>query len=202
MPSNQADPRHPLLLYQRLYSLWRAPALLLALLAGGLAWLAPGPLASLQARAGFAALAVLAAFIYLFALAGPRLAYVQCRRDHLLLSTPLFRLAISYSRIRTTRPVPFHPGSVRWSDGHVVDPYLGQTVLALDLLRYPVARRWLRLWLLPYLLPSDFVGLLLLVPDWMALSLEIEGRRAEWKTRRSEQGRENTLTSLTMRRRF
>jgi hypothetical protein len=156
----------------------------------------------MQVRIPLAGMSLLGLMIFLYALIGPRLSFVQCRPTYLLLSTPIFRLAISYSRIRTTRPVPFDPGPVRWSDRRLVEPYLGQTMVALDLNRYPIKRRWLRFWLMDYLLPKNFVGLQFLVREWMALSLNIEAQRAAWKTHERDKGREEALTSLTIKRRF
>jgi hypothetical protein len=196
-----AHRHHPLLLYARLFGLWRAPALLVALLAGALAWWAPEPFHTLEVRAALLTLSGVSLLVFVYALLGPRMAFVQCRPNYLLLSTPLLRLAISYNRIRTTRPILFDPAAVRWSDQRVVDPFRQRTVLGVDLTRYPLKRRWLRFWLMRYLLPEDFTGFLFLVPDWMALSRDIEGKRAEWKTRQREAGREKPLTSLTGRAR-
>jgi hypothetical protein len=197
-----ATRRHPLLLYARLFALWRTPALLVAVLCGVMGFWAPGPLDTVELRAGLLGLSGISLLIFIYALLGPRLAFVQCRSNHLLLSTPLFRLAISYNRIRTTRPIPFDPPRVRWSDHRLVEPFRGRTMLGVDLTRYPLGRRWLRFWLMDYLLPSNFVGLQFLVPDWMALSRDIEGQRAEWKTRQREAGQEEALTSLTRRPRY
>jgi hypothetical protein len=205
MPKPKAanpHPRHVLLLYARQFALWRGPALLVAVLTGGLAVWAPGPLAALPVRIPFAGLGILTLIIYIYALLGPRFSYVQCRPEYLLVCTPLYRLAISYSRIRTTRPVPFDPGPVRWSNRHLVEPYLGHTMVAMDLNRYPIKRRWLRLFLMEYLLPKNFVGLQFLVREWMALSLNIEVHRAAWKTHQRDQDREEALTSLTAKRRY
>jgi hypothetical protein len=191
-----------LLLYVRLFALWRVPALLVALLCGALAFWAPGPLNVVELRAGLFGLSGIGLLVFLYAYVGPSLSFVQCRPDHLLLSTPLFRLAISYNRIRTTRPLPFDSLPVRWSDQRLVEPFRGRTMLGIDLTGYPVSRRWLRFWLMGYLLPSTFVGFQFLVPDWMALSRDIEGQRAEWKTRRRHGEQEERLTSLTGRPRY
>jgi hypothetical protein len=199
---DQANPKHMLLLYARQFALWRGPALLASVLAGALAWWAPGLLAEPQYRLTLAGISVFGLAVFLFALLAPRLAYVQCRPNYLLLSTPLFRLAISYSRVRTTRPVPFEPGEVRWSEQNLVAPYRGQTMVALDLNRYPIQRRWLRFWLMEHLLPKNFIGFQFLVKDWMALSLNIEAHRAAWKTHQRDQDREEALTSLTAKRRY
>ena len=190
---------HRLLLYERQFSFWRAPALLLTLLAAGLSWFAPGPLDTLQIRVALAAVAALALLLYIYAVFAPRQAYVQARPNYLLLSTPFFRLNISYSRIRTTRPIPFDPGQAGWADGRLVAPFRGRTQLAVDLNRYPISRRWLRFFLMSYLLPNNFLGFQFVVADWMALSRDIEGQRAEWGARQQTKKQTN-MFSMTPRR--
>ncbi|MCC7358526.1 MAG: hypothetical protein IT317_03565 [Anaerolineales bacterium] len=190
---------HRLLLYERLYTLWRGPALLLTLLTAGLSLFAPGPLDTLQIRVALAAMAALALLLYIYAVFAPRQAYVQARPNYLLLSTPFFRLSIAYSRIRTTRPVPFDPGQVGWADGRIVDPFRGRTQLAVDLNHYPINVRWLRFFLMAYLLPRTFLGLQFVVADWMALSRDIEGQRAEWGARQQAKTRPGVY-SMTPRR--
>ena len=85
---------------------------------------------------------------------------------------------------------------------YLLEPYLGQTMVAMDLTRYPIKRHWLRFWLLDYLLPKNFVGFQFLVRDWMALSLNIEAHRGAWKTHERDKDREEAITSLTAKRRY
>lgn len=192
--------RHPLLIYHRLFGAWRMPALLIALGCGALAWLAPAPLNTPVLRLALVAACGVAGFLFVYAAIGPRLSYVQCRPNHLLVSTPLYKLAVSYRRIHTTRPVRFVPTDVRWSRQWLVQPYRGGTVLAVDLNGYPVSKRFLRLWLNEFVLPADLQGLLLVTPDWMALSLDIESHRTSWKTHRKDSVKDkNPLTSLSSR---
>jgi hypothetical protein len=193
--------RHPLLIYQRAFAQWRTPAVLVTLLFAALAWWAPGPLAEVGVRILFGAGAGVGLLLVLYSLVGPRLCYVQCKATHLLVSAPFFPLAISYSRVYTARPTPFEPHDVPWTHESLVRPFLGMTMLALDLNGYPVSKRWLKLLLNPYLLPERFVGLQLLVPDWMALSRDIEVHRSQWKTRDRDFSKGDALTSLTMPRR-
>ena len=197
-----APRRLPLLIYARLFSLWRLPALLIAALLGLLWWQAPGPVAEAPLSAVVLIGSVAALALFVFTLVGPRLSYVQCQPTHLRVNTPFFRLAISYSRIHTTRPVPFNPAQVRWTQAALVQPFRGRTMVAVDLNRYPVSLRWLRLWLNEFMLPAEFLGLQFLVADWMGLSRDIEVHRGQWKTRDRDQARQDSLTSLTAPRRY
>jgi hypothetical protein len=193
--------RHPLLIYDRLFGARRVPALLITAMLGVLAWLAPGPLAEERVHLSLVIGAAASLLLSIYTLVGPSLSYVQCRRTHLLVSTPFFPLAISYNRIYTTRPVPFDPENVHWSQEALIRPFVGKTMLALDLIGYPVARHWLRLLLNPFMLPDNFLGLQFVVADWMALSRDIEVYRSQWKTRDRDRSRGDALTSLTMPRR-
>jgi hypothetical protein len=196
-----SERRHPLLIYVRLFAPWRIPALLITLLCLALAWLAPGPLAEEWMRIVLVAGAAASLLLFVYALVGPRLSYVQCRPTHLRVSTPLFQLAISYNRIYTARPVPFEPKNVSWTQESLARPFLGMTMLALDLNGYPVSKRWLQFLLNPFMLPDNFLGLQLLVQDWMGLSRDIEVHRSQWKTRHQDRSRGDALTSLTIPRR-
>jgi hypothetical protein len=197
----KSDRRHTLLIYARLFGQWRMPALLITLVLVALAWLAPGPLADEFVRAALVLGAAAGLLLFGYALLGPRLSYVQCRPTHLRVSTPLFRLAISYSRIYTARPIPFEPAQVSWSQESLVHPFVGMTMLALDLNGYPVALRWLRLLLNPLMLSDKFMGLQFLVADWMALSRDIEVHRSQWQGRDRDRARGDALTSLLTPRR-
>jgi hypothetical protein len=193
--------RHPLLIYDRLFASRRLPALLISGVCLGLAWWAPGPLADERLRLLLGLAAVTGLLLFGYSLLGPRLSYVQCRRTHLRVSTPFFPLAISYTRIYTVRPVPFEPANVHWTQESLVRPFVGKTMLALDLTGYPVRLRWLRLLLNPFMLPNNFIGLQLLVADWMALSRDIEGHRSQWQARGHDRSKGDALTSLTIPRR-
>jgi hypothetical protein len=192
--------RHPLLIYRRLFGAWRAPSLLIAVMLGGLWWWPPPALSSLLAQGALLGGAVTALLLFVYTLVAPRMAYVQCGPTALRVSVPLFRLAISYSRIRTTRPLEFRPNA-RGSRLWLAEPYLGRTVVAVDLMSYPIAPRWLRLWLNEFILPGDFMGLVLVTPDWMTLSRDIDTHRSEWKGRRAGPRKAETVPSLLQNRR-
>jgi hypothetical protein len=190
--------RQPLLLYARLFAMLRPPAFFIALLCGVLWWFASGiPLLSSDlAQTALLAVIVVCALLFVYTLIGPALSYVQCFPTYLLVSTPLFRLAVSYSRIRAVRPVQFTPRNIRWSQRRFLEPFLGMTVVAVDLKSYPMRENLLRLWLNSYMFAPDVTGLLFHTVDWMATSREIDAYRTEWKTR-NQQPRPNTpLTGL------
>lgn len=177
--------RHPLLLYVRWFGMLRLPALLIAVLSAGLWWFADSVplLANTLAQAALLTLSILCGLLFVYAWVGPRMSYVQCRPTHLRISTPLFRLAVSYSRIRTTKPVKFAPGPLPASQSRLVDPFRGQTIVAAEFISYPMSERWLRLWFSPFMFAKDLMGLQFIVTDWMALSREIDSYRSHWKTR-------------------
>jgi hypothetical protein len=184
-PTDSPGKRHTLLLYARLYGMLRWPSLLIALLCGGLWGFAPGVplLASELAQASLLIISGVCGLLFLYALAGPRLSYVQCHPKYLRVSTPLFRVAISYSRIRTTRPVKFTPGRLPFTQGRMVDPFRGHTILALELMSYPMSEGVLRRMLSPFMFSASFKGLQFIVTDWMGLARDIDAYRDSWKIR-------------------
>jgi len=184
-----AGKRHYLLIYRRQLEQYRWPALLAALAFGMLWWFSPPAIVSndpnfslfMQAVLLIAALAGVALLAY--ATWGPKQAYVQCQPTHLRVSTPLLRFNISYSRIRTCRPLKFAPAQLTSAQRHLVEPFLGRTAVVIDLNSYPLNEKWLRLWLNRFMFPSDSRGLVFVTDDWMALSRDIDTHRAQWKTR-------------------
>lgn len=190
--------RHQLLLYARLFAMLRPPAFFIALLCGVLWWFAPRiPLFSSElAQVLLLVVIVLCGLLFLYTLVGPALSYVQCRPTHLLVSTPLFRMAVSYARIRNVRPVKFVPPNLGWSQRRFLEPFLGMTVVSVDLKSYPLNEKLLRLWLNPHMFASDVTGLLLLTRDWMATSRDIDAHRTAWKTRNQSLAPASPLSGL------
>ena len=184
-PTDSPGKRHTLLLYSRLYGMLRWPSLLIAVSGAVLWWYAPRVpmLAGDLAQASLFILASVCGVLAIYAWLGPRLAYVQCHPKYLRVSTPLFRVAISYSRIRTTRPVKFAPGQLPFTQGRMVDPFRGHTILALELTSYPLSEGALRRMLTPFMFSDSFKGLQFVVADWMGLAREIDAYRDSWKIR-------------------
>ncbi|MEK7784139.1 MAG: hypothetical protein AAB658_01780 [Chloroflexota bacterium] len=196
MPVKKLRPgkRFRLRLYERLFAMLRWPAFLLAVSAYVLWWIAPDyPILS-TGRDFLLIIVVLSGALWVAGLIAPALCYVQCRADYLLISTPVYRLSISYSRIGSVTAVnfgqkyPFH--RQKWSQRRFLEPLFleqktGQlTVVAVWVKQYPLPLRWLRLWLTDYMFAPDAPGFLLMVSDWMALSRQIDDYRDAWRERR------------------
>lgn len=197
----QARPgkRYPLLLYQRLFESLRSRALLLAALAYVL-WLIAVDIPLLAPRDWLLLVVVaLAGLLFLFSYIGPKLAFVQCRPKFMLVSTPLYRIALSYGRMRSARPTDFTESypidSQKWSQRRFLRSLFkyadaGQlTAIEVELKKFPFSERWLRLWMSRYMFAVKSDGLLLLVRDWMSLSREIEDYRGAYVRRRTARRR-------------
>lgn len=181
----QAARRHPLLLYKRLFDMIRMPSFLIAGLCGVLWWFAPGNemLGSDAVQTSLIAVGAVTGFLFLYALIGPRLSYVQCQPNYLFISTPFYRLAISYGRIRVIRSRGFTPPTLRWSQRDFVAPFLGQQCIVVELSSYPVNEAVLRVLLNEFMFPHDGKGFQFVTADWMALSRDLETGRSTWRMR-------------------
>ncbi len=129
-------------------------------------------------------LAVLLIAVSVFLVAIRKSAYVQPFSDHLRVVTPFLRLHIAYRRIQQAASgemsALFPPSKVRGWRRSFLGPLLGKTVVVLDLAAIPISRTALRLFLSPYFFPDKSPRLILLVPDWMAFSTELESARSAW----------------------
>jgi hypothetical protein len=193
--------RHRLLLYTRLFGMMRVPTFLITVLSGVLWWYASEVpwLANDLSQWGLLGVIIVCGVLCLYALVGPWLSYVRCFPKYLLVNTPLYRLVISYSRIRTVRPVKFAPEKRTWSQEQFLEPFLGRTVVMVDLNGYPVSEKWLRIWLNKFMFTPEATGLLFITQDWMALSRDIETHRSEWKTRRIQRAPSPSINPFARR---
>ena len=128
---------------------------------------------------------LVAALYWLYVSLGPRFAYARPREDHLWLQTPLYRLKISYRRIRNTRPVQigklYPSGSLRGKDRRLLQPFHGATAVGVDLYAWPIHPLLLRAFFGRYILAPDQLGLLLLVEDWMTFSNQLSSAVGAWQ---------------------
>jgi hypothetical protein len=193
MQGNKPGARFRLLQYERLYQVARSPLWLIVIGLAVLWWRAP----FVSFLAPFESIILYAAGLCLLCWAAlalmRRFAYVQCFPEALRIQTPLLRLAISYQRIHTVRPVVFkdmHPPSrQRWSQRHFLEPLFGLTGVGVTVSSYPMPLRWLRPLLGEYMFTRDAPGFLFLVDDWMTLSRQIDVYRDLWRDRKAHGAR-------------
>jgi hypothetical protein len=188
MKSRKAGARHRLLLYWRVMGrLWAAALLLGVLLLAIWGWAQFSETALLAAQESLWLLAgagVALAFA-LFAYFGRSAAYVQAFGDHLRLATPFLRIKISYRRVRRAYPADFNklfpPREASWAQDRLLSPFYGMTALVVELTAYPLPPAVLRLFLSPQMFSKRSPGLILLTPDWLALSTELDTLMGVWQ---------------------
>lgn len=183
----KAGKRYPLLLYRRFMDRLWGPTLMLGLLLlalWGWTWFSTARLMIRQENDWLAVAAGVLLAFSLFAYFGRRVAYVQPRADHLRLVTPFLQLRIGYRRIRRIHPADFHqlfpPKESSWAQERLLEPFYGMTVVVLELTEYPLPLPVLRLFLAPQMFSPRGKSLVLLVPDWMALSTELDSFQGAW----------------------
>ncbi len=178
--------RHPLLMYRRtLDRLW--PSLFLSgailLLLGIYVRFAQTPLEKEESAwlmISGALLLILSLFFILLRYA----AYVQPRADHLRFVTPFLQMRISYRRIRSSHAAEigalFPPQRISGSLRSFLEPFYGNTAVVLEMNGYPIPKPILRLFLSKAMFHPQQEALVLLVPDWIAFSAELDSLRSQW----------------------
>ncbi|MBN2083695.1 MAG: hypothetical protein JW748_00625 [Anaerolineales bacterium] len=203
-----APKRHPLLLQRE----WMRPippvilsiaVVLILFWIAGLAGVFPDTLGvSGPARSPLIGLAAGIAFLaWVIARNLPRLAYVQCLPDYLLLRLGLLKLIISYSRLRTSRSVQHgqihSPKSQPASRRALAVRMALKQCVAVELTSYPIAFFLLRALTHPFLFLGEEPGFLFAVEDWMGLGREVEGRHSELLARKRDAGKQPRLGAMS-----
>jgi hypothetical protein len=120
----------------------------------------------------------------LFAFFARKMGYAQPHHNHLRLVTPFLRLNVSYQRIRNTHPADFHQlfpaDEASWAQQRFLLPFYGMTTVVVEMNAYPISRAALRLFLAPQMFSKQDNAFVLLVPDWMAFSTELDTFRGVW----------------------
>ena len=188
--------RFRLLIYERMWKRWALPSVLIIPASIVLWWFVPNLSITHPLHRALALVPALVSVILLvFTFMARRLAWVQCRSNHLRIQTPLYPLAISYGRIKEVLPQTFaqihNPSEEKAARRNWLGPYWGKTSVLIKLSRYPVRKAWLRLWLSPYLMsPGTVPGFVFVIEDWMGLSRQIDDFRSTWEHQRAEKRRE------------
>ena len=182
--------RHSLLLYRRTMDRLWGITVLLGLVLFALWWYGrdftlfyrPGLVETLVLLA-----AVLSLGVGIFAFVARFLSFVQPNEDHLLIATPFFRLKTSYRRVVEVRSIEFRMivpfDRLSWAYRTYLDPFIGETVVVVRLRSYPVPPWVLKLFFPRFMLFPEAPGFVLVVPDWMKLSVELDSRYSGWRQR-------------------
>jgi hypothetical protein len=187
MKRSKPGKRYPLLIYKRYMDrLWGATLVLGLLL--GLAWLwlwfDDTPLIERVDENWLFVGAVFSLGFAAFTFLSRSVAYVQPHRDHIRLVTPFLRLHISYRRIVSVHPASFQqlfpPQRASWGARRFLEPFYPKTAVVVDVSAYPMSPFVLRLFLAPQMLSPKSRGFVLVVPDWMELSTDLDSHIGVW----------------------
>jgi hypothetical protein len=147
---------------------------------------------------GVAAIATF--LLWVIVVVQPRLSYVECRADYLVLRIGFLRLIVSYSRVRTTRSVlhgQIHsPQAQPRSRRALARRMAPRQSVAIELTSYPMAFFLLRAMTHPFLFLGGQPGFLFAVEDWMGLDQSIEEARATWLAKRKTPDKPTRLWGL------
>jgi hypothetical protein len=185
--------KFPLLIYRRWAKMLRLPGLLIAVSAGVVWWFAPDYPLLADNQWALIALGVIGALIFFYSLYARQAAYVQCLPRYVKIRTPFMSVAVSYRRIRQVRPVEFHTqlplSDLKSTQRRLLQPFLPQTIILLELNRFPTSERRLRTWVPWFMFAADVRGFLLVVDSWMDLSRQISVFADRWITDRQARHR-------------
>lgn len=196
MAGKDQGEKFPLLIYRRWARMLRLPSLLIAVTSGVAWWFAPDiPLLADHDWVPIV-IGVVGALIFVYSLWARRMAYVQCLPNYIKIRTPLLSVVLSYKRVLQVRPVEFHsqftPANLSRSQRRLLQPFLGLTVILIELRGFPVSERRLRAWLPWFMFATEVTGFVLVVQDWMALSRQINLYSERWIARRQARQRPGT----------
>ncbi len=180
--------RYRLLIYERRVARYRLPSFIFAVVQLGLWYAAyagyidwPPEMDERYLLVG----GVVTFLLWLFFLMAPARAYVQPKTDHIFLSTPFVRVVVPYRLI-------FNVTAMRLSDilGKSMVGKLERALrmppermqaLRIDLVRYPRSWLLLRRFFGRLIVTPGKPGLILVVQDWMGLSVQIDSRLDAWR---------------------
>jgi hypothetical protein len=123
--------------------------------------------------------------LWLFFLMAPGRAYVQVKEDHIFLKTPFSRVEVPYGLMLNATAVRLSDIFVKARLGSV-ERALGMSAkrtqaLRVDLERYPRAQSLLRRFFGRLIVTPGKPGLVLVVEDWMGLSVQIDSQLDAWR---------------------
>lgn len=120
-------------------------------------------------------------------------AFVQVKPSYLSIVTPLLQLNISFQRMRSAHPAliqqVFPPKEASWARRTYLSPFYGKTAVVLELSGYPLSKFLLRLFFTGEMFSPQNPGFVLLVPDWMGFSTELDTLHGRWLSNNNTKGR-------------
>ncbi len=181
----RAGKRYPLVIYTRMMDRWWPVLFFLGIALLGLAWPFYSDLYTQITEPWrwmtLAGLGVFVIFVSLIMLLLRKGAYVQPFGDHLRIATPIFRLNISYKRIRRVSTANisniFPPKNVRGMRREIIEPLAAMTAVIVELNGYPMSQSALSFFLSPFFFKDKTPHFVLLVQNWMGLSTELDSLR-------------------------
>jgi hypothetical protein len=192
MKTPRAGGRHPLLFYRRTMDrVWMATLALgmLLIAVSAFSLIRPTQLFGMSGDAWLFVTAAVALALSAFAFFARYMAYVQAQPDSLKIVTPFLRFHVSYQRMRSVRPTltqqVFPPEKSSWAQRSYLEPFYGKTVLVVELKGFPISPGLLKLFLPDSMFARTTTGLVLMVPDWMQLSTDIDTYRGTWLQKES-----------------
>lgn len=127
---------------------------------------------------------LVAVAIGFFALSSRWMSYAQAHSEYLRIVTPFLKLKISYRRILRIHPSLiqqiFSKDSAGWSEKRFLNPFYGKTAIVIEVRKYPLNPAVLRFFLPCFMFNPKTPGFVLVVPDWMNLSTEIDTLYGVW----------------------
>jgi hypothetical protein len=100
------------------------------------------------------------------------------------LVTPLFRLNISFQRLRSAHPALiqqlFPAKESSWARRSYLKPFYGKTAIVVELKGYPLNPALLRLFFTKEMFSPRNKGFVILVPDWMKFSTDLDTLHGKW----------------------
>jgi hypothetical protein len=188
--------RHPLLLYRRTMDRVGEYTLILGIflgVAGGWPLLKETYIWGINSNIWLLGTALLSFAISIFAYLTRLAAYVQAGDSLLNVVTPFIRIKISYRRIHSFHPVLiqqiFPPEDLSWAARSYLSAFHGKTALLVELRGYPINPAILRMFWSAQMFSPQSTGLVLLVPDWMKLSTELDSFYGSWMQAQGPHGK-------------
>lgn len=184
--------RYPFLMYRRMMDRVWGITLLLGLALLGLWWY--GSAFTELYRGGWVDTMIMVSWIVALGVSaiaffGRFLSYVQANVDHFVIRTPFFKLKVSYKRIIEVRSTEFHKlfdaENFSWAERTYLDPFIGDTAVVINLREYPISPDILKFFFPKFIFSPRDKGFVIMVPDWMAFSLDLDSRYSSYQQKHS-----------------